>query len=73
MELCNINKVFFIPGDRVVVKHDIENKPVMIVLKVLRTTLKDKPSALTGIICYWFDDNKVYREQKFNTKDLEKY
>lgn len=78
----NLEKIFFIPGDVVMVRHDIENRPKMIVktksqFAVTSTQTKTldgkvpKPApSFHGMICYWFSDNKEYMEKVFNTKDL---
>lgn len=50
----NMEKEFFMPGDLVTVKHDLPNKPVMIVVKKKTTTIKsddNKSEFFQGIIC----------------------
>ena len=69
-----IEKVFYSPGDIVSLKHDIKNKPDMIVVKkeiyYLRTGDENKSDSLRGIRCMWFTDNMDIREHVFSTKDL---
>lgn len=73
-------KVFFIPGDIVTLKHDIPNKPIMIV-KVKESKMikhvdesgsKTSKEFFKGIRCFWFSDAGVLQEHVFNTKDLIK-
>lgn len=69
----NIDKVFFIPGDVVTIKHDLPYKPVMLVKGKETKTFKDAAGAyFVGIRCVWFTTEHVYQEQIFNTKDLIK-
>lgn len=55
-------KVYFKPGDVVIVKHKVDNKPVMWVIDKKTMTfhgkhLDDKESTFRGIVCRWFDFN----------------
>jgi len=73
----NFEKVFYLPGDLCEVKHDIPNKPVMIVKnkasRMIRAIPSDiKKESLLGIVCYWFSTDLYYHEQTFSTKDLHK-
>lgn len=67
-------KTFYNPGDLVMIKHDLENKPTMYVLEKVTRTISDKSggkeSMFIGIKCRWFDKNQVLREAIFSTKDL---
>lgn len=75
----NDNKVFYTPGDLVVVKHrELANAPVMLVKGKMQKLLKDKESdrndsVFLGIKCIWFNKNQELQEAVFNTKDLELY
>lgn len=71
--LDNIEKIFFIPGDVVRIKHDLTNKPDMLVKGKETKTLRDAASThFIGIRCFWFTTEGLYQEQIFNTKDLIK-
>jgi hypothetical protein len=70
-------KVYYLPGDRCIVRHDIPNKPIMIVKRKVTRLIRPGPSEpskdfLQGIVCYWFTTTGEYRENIFSTKDLEK-
>jgi len=66
-------KIYFKPGELVVVKHSISPKPVMVVKKINKTRkLSEDNSQLLGVLCYWFSDDLCYQEELFSTKDLEK-
>ena len=66
--------IYFIPGDRVQVRHDIENKPTMYVIekvvKSIRTKENERENIFLGIKCRWYDKNQVLHEAIFSTKDL---
>lgn len=70
--------IYFNPGDVVVLKQDIPNKPVMIVVKKGTSLFKhdrkldDKRPVLKGIRCRWFTTSGELQENVFNTKDLIK-
>ena len=56
--MINIEKVFFMPGDLVTLRQELPNKPVMIVVKKVSYTFKDKEIiTLKGIKCRWFTKN----------------
>lgn len=74
----NISKIYFIPGDLVILKHDLDNKPIMLVTEVVTSKILN-PSCLNingytqineknyknhfkGIRCGWFDGNQIWRE-----------
>lgn len=68
-------KIYFQPGDIVILRQDIENKPKMIVVKKETAIFKNKvneDNILKGIRCRWFNNNKDLCEGIFNTKDLIK-
>ena len=70
-----MDKVFFTPGVMVTIKHDIPNKPIMLVkgkeTKTFRELGDDKSTTyFKGIKCFWFTTLGEYQEQVFNTKDL---
>jgi cytochrome c oxidase assembly protein Cox11 len=66
-----IEKVFFIPGDVVRIKHALTNKPDMLVKGKETKTFKDAAGAyFVGIRCFWFTTEGLYQEQIFNTKDI---
>lgn len=68
-----IDKIFFNPGDLVIVRHEeIVFRPVMVVSKVLKYPIKDS-LVLGGVTCWWFIESGEYVEATFNTKDLEHY
>lgn len=70
--------IYFNPGDVVILKQDIPNKPVMIVVKKETSLFKhdrrldDKRPILKGIRCRWFTTSGELQENIFNTKDLIK-
>lgn len=68
----HMNKVFFTPGDRVTIKHEIPNKPTMLVRGKETTLVKKEGEAsyFKGIKCFWFTLDNLYQEQIFSTKDL---
>lgn len=70
-------KVYFIPGDHVTLKHNLENKPKMMLVKEkVERSIKDKDgnisSSLVGIKCLWFNTKGEIQEAVFSTKDLIK-
>lgn len=67
----DLNKIFFTPGDVVTIKHDVSNKPQMLVKGKESKTIKDKDGQhFLGIRCFWFTTDGVFQEQVFSTKDL---
>lgn len=66
------DKVYFAPGQRVTLKQDIPNKPIMLVYRVERNILKNKEGSdlLRGIKVRWFTENGFMQEAVFSTKDL---
>lgn len=67
-------RVFYSPGELVTIRHDLENKPVMLVKEKVERSFKDKDgntnTTFVGIKVQWFDKNQVLREAIFSTKDL---
>lgn len=68
------NKIFFQPGDIVVIKQNIPNKPTMVVLKIERSIIKNdgQNPYLRGVKCRWFASDGKIQEAIFSTKDLLK-
>ena len=66
------NKTFLLPGDRVTIRQDILYKPVMIVVKKVTKSLKDKPDFLQGFLCMWFTTEYELQTGIFSSKDLIK-
>lgn len=67
-------KVFFVPGDVVVVRQ-FDNSPKMLVLRKKELIFKDgedKTKTLQGIVCRWFTNDGLLQEAVWNTKDLIK-
>lgn len=68
-------KIFFVAGDIVEVRHDIENKPKMFVTDKITKSIKDKDgnieNVFLGLKCKWYDKNQVLHETIFSTKDLK--
>ena len=66
------DKVYFSPGQRVILRQEIDNRPVMIVHRVERNIIKNKEGGdlLRGIKCRWFTKNGFLQEAVFSTKDL---
>lgn len=68
-------KIYFTPGQLVMLKHDLPNKPVMIVVKKETSIFKnqgDINNVLKGIRCRWFTTSGELQEAVWNTKDLVK-
>jgi hypothetical protein len=66
--------IYYNPGDLVQIKHNLPNKPPMVVSNVQKARSipgGDESSTLLGIKCFWFTKDFLYQEQNFNTKDLE--
>lgn len=74
-----LDKIYFRPGDVVMVRHDIEHRPRMVVkskstfvldTKVVSTIPNKQAVHFHGMTCYWFSSQGEYMEKTFNTKDL---
>ena len=66
------DKIYFVPGQRVTLRQDIPNKPVMWVYRVERSIIRneDKNPLLKGVKVRWFTENGFLQEAVFSTKDL---
>lgn len=66
------DKIYFVPGQRVTLRQDIPNKPIMLVHRVERSIIRneDKNALLKGVKVRWFTDNGFLQEAVFSTKDL---
>lgn len=67
----DMEKIFFSEGDIVQVKHDIDNKPTMLVQKIDKTVMGERPRLL-GVTCIWFTTTGELQQHRFNTKDIER-
>lgn len=68
------DKIYFLPGQVVRIKQDIQNRPDMIVIGKVTNVFKrnaDKGNSLKGIKCIWFNTQQELQEGVFSTKDLE--
>ena len=65
-------KIYFVPGQRVTLRQDIPNKPIMLVHRVERSIIRneDKNALLKGVKVRWFTENGFLQEAVFSTKDL---
>lgn len=74
--LINEERVYFCPGDIVILKHDIDNKPKMLVIEKVTRDIVSKDgstdSLFRGLKCRWFDKEQRLCEAIFSTKDLIK-
>ena len=68
-------KIYFVAGDIVEVRHNIENKPKMFVTDKITKSIKDKDGNIVnvflGLKCRWYDKTQVLHEAIFSTKDLK--
>lgn len=70
------DKIYFKPGDKVTIKQDIPNRPIMIVTKKETSKFRQKSDNtkedfFIGIRCRWFTLDGEIQEAIFNTKDLQ--
>lgn len=65
------DKIYFLPGDVVMVRQDLPNKPKMIIVKRVVRYIKNSPN-FQGMLCRWFSTDHKLQEGVFNTKDLIK-
>ena len=65
-------KIYFVPGQKVTLRQDIPNKPIMLVHRVERSIIRneDKNALLKGVKVRWFTENGFLQESVFSTKDL---
>ncbi len=66
-------EVFFSPGNVVVLRQDVPNKPVMIVKSIDKSSEAHSKPKLLGITCVWFNTMSELQTARFSTKDLELY
>lgn len=71
IKMTEQDKVFFIPGNIVTLKHDIPFKPTMLVTEVVTSKFKSQ-NTFKGIRCIWFTSALELQESVFSTKDLVK-
>ena len=66
------DKIYFVPGQKVTLRQDIPNKPIMLVHRVERSIIRneDKNALLKGVKVRWFTENGFLQEAVFSTKDL---
>ena len=67
------DKVYFAPGQKVTLRQDIPNKPIMIVYRVERSIIRNsenRDNLLKGIKVRWFTENGFLQEAVFSSKDL---
>ena len=70
--MTNDDKIYFTPGQRVILRQEIDNKPIMLVHRVERNIIKNSTGneLLRGIKCRWFTKDGFLQEAVFSTKDL---
>lgn len=70
------DKVYFVPGDIVILKHEaVEFRPTMYVVEKVTKTFVNKETAerdnlFLGVKCRWFSTDGKLQEAVFSTKDL---
>ncbi len=74
--MIDVDKLYLTPGMVVRVRHNIENRPKMIVSEKVTRSIRNKDkedydTMFLGIKCRWFDTTGRLQEAIFNTKDLE--
>ena len=74
--MVDVDKLYLTPGMVVRVRHNIENRPKMIVSEKVTRSIRNKDkedydTMFLGIKCRWFDTTGRLQEAIFNTKDLE--
>lgn len=74
--MVDVDKLYLTPGMVVRVRHNIENRPKMIVSEKVTRSIRNKEkedydTMFLGIKCRWFDTTGRLQEAIFNTKDLE--
>ena len=62
--------LFFSPGDTVVLRQELSNKPVMVVKTIDRIAESQEKPRLLGVSCSWFNTNQELQTARFSTKDL---
>ena len=74
-EYKEFNKQYFLPGDTVIIRQDLPNKPTMFIVKKVTKTFATntiKNDFFQGFLCRWFTTTGELQESVFNTKDLIK-
>lgn len=67
-------KIFFLPGELVTIKHALPNKPVMLIKSKEQMLYKqDDATHFKGMRCIWFTTDGFLQEDTFSTKDLIHY
>ena len=66
--------IFLSPGQVVMVRHEIENRPKMFIVEKVSKNIKNADNEIVpmfmGMRCRWFDKNGDLQENVFSTKDL---
>ena len=75
--MSNMNVVeplYYAPGDKITVRHDIPNKPIGWIVEKVSRNVKSVDGGyetiFVGMRCRWFDKNGDLQEAIFSTKDL---
>lgn len=71
--ISRVEKVFFSSGDVVELKHNISNRPRMVVQSIDKLPLASGDRvALLGVTCIWFSSDQKLQKSRFSTKDIKK-
>lgn len=66
--------IYLSPGQIVMVRHEIENRPKMFIVEKVSRNVKNADGEIVpmflGMRCRWFDKNQTLQEGVFSTKDL---
>lgn len=66
--------IYLSPGQIVMVRHEIENRPKMFIVEKVSKNVKTADNEIVpmfmGMRCRWFDKNQTLQEGVFSTKDL---
>jgi uncharacterized protein YodC (DUF2158 family) len=65
------DKVYFQPGDVVILKQAIDRKPKMIVKSIDKVAHGTNAPELLGVTCMWFNMHSELQQARFSTKDLQ--
>jgi hypothetical protein len=65
-------EIFFSSGDIVMVKHDIPNRPFMIVQSIDKLPFASGDRVALGVTCIWFSSDLKLQKSRFSTKDIIK-
>ena len=65
--------MFFSPGDTVILKQSVGNKPLMIVRTIDKDDVIGGKPKLLGVTCVWFNTLQELQLARFSTKDLQHY